>query len=206
MISVAIVPMMMVKTDRALTLCQHRYLVYNILPLNPPNHQQQPLPSPLYRQESKAWGSRGPCPRSHSLGTALSTGVYSRCLGSHGPLASLPRLQWESPHPTYSHIPASDPLPSGPAMRTSSDSLSETSRAGLSSKRSSSSDSTGLGYGVYAGGPRVCGRSGSPMFRGALLSLPRLPLPGSSPPRLQPASWPQFRPPWHGQGTPGPPP
>ena len=102
------------------------------------------------------------------------------------PLTS-PR-HWTPSLPTCSHVPASDPLPSEPATRASSDSLSETSRAGLSSRRSSSSDSTGLGYGAYAaGGPRVCGRSGFPVVQcvcvcvcvcvfmlgwGGLLSLP----------------------------------
>lgn len=126
--------------------------------------------------------------RSHSQQVATwelpSALEYYRYLGSHGPLVPSPHLQLESPHPTCSHIPASDPLPSGLVTRASSDSLSETSRGGLSSRRSSSSDSTGLGYGAYAGGPRVCGRSRSPaVWRPCSCPFPSALVPWLLPPR-----------------------
>lgn len=104
--------------------------------------------------------------------------------GSHGALSPPTISSWHLPHPSHSRIPASDPFPSGPATRASSDSLSETSRAGLSSSKSSSSDSTGLGYGAYAGETRVCGRSGS-------LACPGTPCLPPLPP-LRPRRWPSW--------------
>lgn len=88
-------------------------------------------------------------------------GAISTYLGNLGSFRPSPDPQSASP-PIY-HTPASVP-----AKRASSDSLSETSRAGLSSRMSSSSDSTGLGYGV-AKGPRVCGRPGSPLHHSLIL-------------------------------------
>lgn len=81
-----------------------------------------------------------------SMGLGTSLGSIS-VQGALVP-ASSPPLPVSIPTKSPPHIPASDPLPSEPAKRASSDSLSETSRAGLSRRMSSSSDSTGLGYGA----------------------------------------------------------
>lgn len=104
-------------------------------------------------------------PRS-SMGLGTSLGGVSKYSGNFGSFKPSPDPQSVSPPIFPPYIPASVP-----AKRASSDSLSETSRAGLSSRMSSSSDSTGLGYGV-AKGPRVCGRPGSPPHHSLILPPP----------------------------------